>query len=286
VMQQLIGIRAVMNYMPQMLSSAGFRESKTQLLISFAVSAAKFIFMVVAGSLVDLAGRRTLLMASYGGCMVALMMMGLGFTFCVPVLNVLGVFLYVTAFSFGVGPVTSLYPAEIFPSEVRARAMSLATAINQFVSFILLLTFLSFTEAVGPARVFWFYTGMAALCLAVVFLIAPETRGMGFEDVHAVFDELTDKKTCVPCLGLSRLPTLDKSEDGEDQMVSRLSEEVESLRAQLLEERKNNSVLKDYVEKMVVENHALQSRLKLAVSHKGLRRTESLALARRREDSK
>ena len=62
-------------YQPQILKDAGIRESKTQLLITFATGSVKLVMIFLAGFLVDnVGGRRSLLMASHAGCMVALFM--------------------------------------------------------------------------------------------------------------------------------------------------------------------------------------------------------------------
>lgn len=46
-------------------------------------------------------------------------------------------YLFVAAFAMTWGPVSWTYPAEIFPNEIRARAVSLATAANWFWNMVL-----------------------------------------------------------------------------------------------------------------------------------------------------
>ena len=62
-------------YQPQILRDAGIRESKTQLLITFATGSVKLVSIFAAGFLVDsVGGRRSLFLASHGGCMLMLFM--------------------------------------------------------------------------------------------------------------------------------------------------------------------------------------------------------------------
>lgn len=207
IMQQITGIETVMYYQPQILLDAGIRESKTQLLITFATGLVKLLSIFAAGFLVDnVGGRRSLLMGSHGGCMLSLLIIGIGYTVCAPAFNVAGLFLYVTMFSLGSGPVTWLYLSEIFPYEIRARAMSLAATVNRFFGFIIALTFLSFSQLVGSAGVFYFYAGVSLLCVLLTYLIVPEVKGLSLKDVAGVFKSMTTKKTCAPCLPKVQVP--------------------------------------------------------------------------------
>ena len=96
-------------------------------------------------------------------------------------------YLFVATFAVTWGPTSWTYPAEIFPSKVRAKAVSLATASNWGWNCALAF-------AVPPLlwTINWkMYLIFAAFNLAAfvhMFLSAPETKGKTLEEMDEVFD--------------------------------------------------------------------------------------------------
>ena len=96
-------------------------------------------------------------------------------------------YLFVATFAVTWGPTSWTYPAEIFPSKVRAKAVSLATASNWAWNCALAF-------AVPPLlwTINWkMYLIFAAFNLAAfvhMFLSAPETKGKTLEEMDEVFD--------------------------------------------------------------------------------------------------
>ena len=54
---------------------------------------------------------------------------------------------------------------------------------------------------------FYFYSGVSLLCLLLTYLFVPEVKGLSLEDVAGVFESMTAKKTCVPCLRVTKHAT-------------------------------------------------------------------------------
>ena len=52
---------------------------------------------------------------------------------------------YVCAYSFGFGPVTWILLSEIFPPNLKGRAMAIVTSMNWFLNFVVSATFLQLT---------------------------------------------------------------------------------------------------------------------------------------------
>ncbi len=96
-------------------------------------------------------------------------------------------YMFVGTFAVTWGPTSWTYPAEIFPSKVRAKAVSLATASNWMWNCALAF-------AVPPLlwTINWkMYMIFAAFNLAAfvhMFLAAPETKGKTLEEMDEVFD--------------------------------------------------------------------------------------------------
>jgi SP family myo-inositol transporter-like MFS transporter 13 len=66
---------------------------------------------------------------------------------------------------------------------VRARAMSLAVAVNWLANLAASLTFLSLSEALGSVGVFALYLTVGFGALAFCYLCVPETLGITPEEL-------------------------------------------------------------------------------------------------------
>lgn len=96
-------------------------------------------------------------------------------------------YLCVAAFATTWGPISWTYPAEIFPSRIRAKAVSLTTATNWFWNCLLAF-------AVPPLlwtinwKMYMMFAGFNLLAFIHIFLTAPETKGKTLEEMDEVFD--------------------------------------------------------------------------------------------------
>ena len=75
--------------------------------------------------------------------------------------------LFVIAFEIGMGPIPWLLIAEIFPSEQRGAAMSLATLCNWMSNFAIGLVFPVMAEKMGPLAWLPFAVGCVVTYLGV-----------------------------------------------------------------------------------------------------------------------
>ncbi|KAK3381937.1 general substrate transporter [Podospora didyma] len=96
-------------------------------------------------------------------------------------------YLFVATFATTWGPVSWTYPAEIFPSKIRAKAVSLATASNWFWNMVLAF-------AVPPLlwnisyKMYYIFGAFNAAAFVHMALLAPETKGYTLEEMDEVFD--------------------------------------------------------------------------------------------------
>ncbi|KAH8666492.1 MFS sugar transporter-like protein [Xylariales sp. PMI_506] len=96
-------------------------------------------------------------------------------------------YLFVATFATTWGPTSWTYPAEIFPSQVRAKAVSLSTASNWFWNMVL---------AFGVPPLLWNINWKMYMIFATfngagfihMALLAPETKGYTLEEMDEVFD--------------------------------------------------------------------------------------------------
>jgi hypothetical protein len=79
------------------------------------------------------------------------------------------------------------YPSEIFPSKIRAKAVSLATASNWFWNCVLAFAVPGLLEKISW-KMYMIFGTFNGLALVHMFLCAPETKGRTLEEMDEVFD--------------------------------------------------------------------------------------------------
>nr|AAK62031.1 hexose transporter pGlT [Olea europaea] len=184
--QQLAGINAVVYYSTSVFRSAGITSDVAA---SALVGAANVFGTTIASSLMDKQGRKSLLLTSFAGMAVSMLLLSLTFTWktlapYAGTLAVLGTVLYVLSFSLGAGPVPALLLPEIFASRIRAKAVALSLGMHWISNFVIGLYFLSVVTKFGISTV---YLGFASVCLLAVMYIAGnvvETKGRSLEEIE------------------------------------------------------------------------------------------------------
>nr|VDD19373.1 unnamed protein product [Brassica rapa] len=184
--QQLAGINAVVYYSTSVFRSAGIQSDVAA---SALVGASNVFGTAVASSLMDKMGRKSLLLTSFGGMALSMLLLSLSFTWKAlaaysGTLAVVGTVLYVLSFSLGAGPVPALLLPEIFASRIRAKAVALSLGMHWISNFVIGLYFLSVVTKFGISSV---YLGFAGVCVLAVMYIAGnvvETKGRSLEEIE------------------------------------------------------------------------------------------------------
>jgi sugar porter (SP) family MFS transporter len=184
LLSQFTGINAIIYYGPKILEEAGLKLSDAlggQVIIGFV----NVIATVYAISRIDKYGRKKLMLFGVSGMAVSLLIIGTLFLFKMTsgVLVLVFILTFCASFSIGVGPVVWVLLSEIYPTNMRGRAMSVATlalwiataTIGQLVPWML--------ENVTPAGTFFVF---ALFCIPVPLILRriPETKGMSLEDIE------------------------------------------------------------------------------------------------------
>jgi SP family sugar:H+ symporter-like MFS transporter len=103
---------------------------------------------------------------------------------------------FVSCFAISWGPIAWIYAAEIYPLNVRARAMSLTTGSNWFMGTIMSYI-LELIAPLGIGGVFYLFSGLCLLAVVFVYFFCPETRGVLLEDIEEVFDNFQLKNRTI-----------------------------------------------------------------------------------------
>ncbi|WKX94708.1 hypothetical protein Q1695_011742 [Nippostrongylus brasiliensis] len=189
LMQQLSGINAVMFYSTVIFKTAGLSD-EAAVYATIAMGTVNVLMTIVSVWLVDhpSAGRRSLLIIGLIGMWITTVML----TVCIT-LSMGGakwasygaiafVLLYVVSFAAGAGSIPWFFVSEIFHSNARANANSIATMTNWGANIFVSMTFLPLNNTIKQYSILVF-----TVCLTVSLLFTwkyvPETKGKTTDEI-------------------------------------------------------------------------------------------------------
>jgi sugar porter (SP) family MFS transporter len=179
---QLSGINAILYYLNDIFAAAGFAKFSADLQ-SVAIGATNLLFTLLALTIIDRAGRKTLLLIGSIGIIAALS--GTAFiqlTGTHQALLLWMLILFIASFAFSQGAVIWVYISEIFPTEVRARGQSLGASTHWCMDAIIATAF-PLLASYSKGLPFVFFALAMVAQLFVVMKYFPETKGLALEDM-------------------------------------------------------------------------------------------------------
>ena len=198
ICNQAIGFNAIQYFSIPMFMKAGLSQA-TANAANLVVWLVPIPVTVVALSLVDRCGRKTLLKLGTSGMVVALAGVATMFlllqkgTVATGLFagwaTVAGIALFVASFSIGPGVVVWLALSELMPGRIRANGMSIALFVNQMVAFAIADAFLPWQKACGYAVVFYSLAFFAFLYFLTAALLLPETKGKTLEEIEKFWEK-------------------------------------------------------------------------------------------------
>jgi sugar porter (SP) family MFS transporter len=183
---QFTGINTIIYYGSIVfLEHVPHQTASTALWANVIIGAINFVATVAGMQLIDRAGRKSLLMSAFGGMALSLAAVSAAIHFQASAIIVLiFVLTYVACFAVGVGTGTWVLMAEICPTRVRGRAMSVATVFLWCGTLLVTLTFLSLVTAFTAAGVFLLYALVSIAAFLFVWRVVPETKGKTLEEIE------------------------------------------------------------------------------------------------------
>ena len=180
---QLSGINAILYYINDIFVHAGFSKVSGDLQ-AVAIGGTNLLFTMIAMSVIDRIGRKTLLLVGSVG--TALCLAGVAYIFFTAQHESLLVWLlvgFIAFFAFSQGAVIWVYIGEVFPNQVRAKGQSLGSFSHWFMNGAISLTFPLMAASSG-AYPFVFFSAMMVAQLFVVAFFYPETKGVSLEEMQ------------------------------------------------------------------------------------------------------
>jgi SP family arabinose:H+ symporter-like MFS transporter len=188
VFSQITGINVIMYYAPEIFKATG-SGSSSALMQTIWVGGINLLLTIIAIKYVDHLGRKKLLLIGSAGMAACLAMVGLAFyTGTAGGYWVLaGILLYISFFAISLGPLTFVVVAEIFPNQIRGRAMGVAIFFLWLSVYVVSQTFPMLLESIGSAYTFWIYMVTSVMAFIFILNVVPETRGKTLEQIQEMW---------------------------------------------------------------------------------------------------
>lgn len=195
VFSQFVGINVIFYYSTTLWRSVGFQETDS-FMISVIMSVTNIVATLIAISLIDVLGRKKLLLLGSALMAVSLATMAVSFSQSVTVNGELtlpsywgGVALvaaniFIIGFGASWGPVVWVLLGEMFPNHIRAMALGIGGAAQWLANFIVSTTFPLLAD-IGLHFAYSLYAAFAFVSFFFVKYAVKETKGRTLEDMHA-----------------------------------------------------------------------------------------------------
>jgi SP family sugar:H+ symporter-like MFS transporter len=196
VLQQATGINPMFVYGGQIFESV----ASNGIISLFILQIVNFVSTIPAMHWVDRFGRRSLLLLGAMGMVAGHVVAGISFSVgckgqgekleCDSTAGwvmIIATAFFIFNFAISWGPVCWIYPAEIFPLKVRAKAVSASTMSNWTMGMLMMVIPKLFVH-LGINGVFFLFGVLCAGAGLFVYFKCPETKGLLLEEIELLFN--------------------------------------------------------------------------------------------------
>lgn len=189
IAQQFSGINAVIFFSTEIFTRVQLGHTQSQY-ATLGMGAMNVVMTIISLLLVEIAGRKTLLLIGFGGmflCSVGLCVAYLYSTLSwVSYVCIALVILFVVMFAVGPGSIPWFLVTELFNQSSRPAATSVAVTVNWTANFIIGLSFLQLSAILG-ANVFIIFAVLQLIFIFFIYCRVPETKNKTVEEITAMF---------------------------------------------------------------------------------------------------
>jgi SP family arabinose:H+ symporter-like MFS transporter len=199
---QFSGINAIIYYGPSILNNAGISLSNS-LLSQIIFGGANMLFTLIAIWKVDSLGRRPLYLAGTAGATISLLLTGICFAAGATAgwALLICVLAFLASFAFSIGPLKFVVAAEIFPGNIRGRAMAISIMVMWIADTIVGQLTPILLKRIGTAATFWLFASFCLIAFIRVYKLLPETKGKSLEQIEKDWNDQTSEEELFTTVG-------------------------------------------------------------------------------------
>lgn len=183
---QFSGINAIIYYGPKILNQGGLTLSRS-LDGQVTIGIINVLSTFLAIKYVDKLGRRPLLIFGTTGIIIALVITAVLFYLQVTggYAVIVAILFFIFCYAFSLGPVQWVIMSEIYPNQIRAKAMTVATMSLWIAAAIVAQIFPWLLETIGAEGAFLFFAVCSVCTIILTIKIIPETKNKSLEEIEA-----------------------------------------------------------------------------------------------------
>ncbi len=200
LLQQIIGINAIIYYAPTIFSKAGLGDA-TAILGTVGIGSVNVIVTIFAIYIMDKIDRKKLLITGNIGMVCSLLIMAT-LVWTIGLHSTVGAWiivacltLFIVFFAFTWGPILWIMLPELFPMRARGAATGIATLSLSIGSLLVAQFFPLLTSVMGIEQVFLIFAVIGILAMIFVIKYLPETRGRSLEEIEVDLRNRTSSVT-------------------------------------------------------------------------------------------
>ncbi|XP_075394372.1 solute carrier family 2, facilitated glucose transporter member 5-like [Tenrec ecaudatus] len=191
--QQLSGVNAIYYYADQIYSKAGVKATDVQY-VTAGTGAVNVVMTVCAVFVVELLGRRLLILLGFSICFTACVVLTIALVLqetvsWMPYLSIVCVIAYVIGHAIGPSPIPALLITEVFLQSSRPAAFMVGGSVHWLSNFTVGLIF-PFIQAGLGAYSFIIFAVICLLTTIYTFFIVPETKAKTFMEINQIFSKM------------------------------------------------------------------------------------------------
>ncbi|XP_036316730.1 solute carrier family 2, facilitated glucose transporter member 5 [Pipistrellus kuhlii] len=202
--QQLSGVNAIYYYADTIYEEAGVAKDNVQY-VTAGTGAVNVAITILAVFVVELLGRRILLLLGFSACFLACCLLTVALVLqatvsWMPYLSIACVLSYVIGHALGPSPIPALIITEIFMQSSRSSAFMVGGSVHWICNFAVGLLFPFIQEGLG-SYCFIVFGGVCFLTAVFVFFVIPETKDKTFMEINLTFAKMNHVSEVYPAAG-------------------------------------------------------------------------------------
>lgn len=189
--QQLSGVNAVIFYSNQIFTKL-FPDSDLPSYFTIIISAIQIVMTLVCAIIIEKAGRKILLLAGMIGMCVSSFVITVSLLLTargedsLKYLSIIAVFVYIVFFAIGPGAIPWLITSELFASNARGKATSIAVLANWASNALVTFLFPIINDAIKEYT-FLIFGNFLILFTIFMFFFVPETKNKSTDEIISLF---------------------------------------------------------------------------------------------------